>query len=122
MKDLLGYFFDQDDKGNYLIPDTVIDDMAQRLFGIEGFSFTDSPRYDPDMQTYGYTLGYEGELQNFATSEPKGAPDGGIAYDVDFFEEGDTSFLSPVRASLFTFRVNRLNGMPFLQLVSIEAK
>lgn len=122
MKDLLGYFFDQDDKGSYLIPDTVIDDMAQRLFGLEGFAFTDSPLYNPDAQTYSYTLGYEAELQNFATSEPKGAPDGGIAYDVDFFEVGDASYLTPVRTSLFTFRVTRLNGMPFLQLVSIEPR
>ena len=121
-KDLLGYYFEQDDDGNYLIPESVVyDESARLLSNVMGFPTFD--RYDEAAKAYRYKPGSEAKLPNYAVSDIHGGDGENVVYwDVDFFAADDASFKSPLRTSRYTFNLLRLNGMPYLQLVMIETK
>lgn len=120
-KDMLGYYFEQNDSGEYLIPSTIVAQQAKNLFGLDGFAPTDSTLYDADSDTYRYSVGHDAGTYNYALADPKGTSDGGIAYEIDFFAPDDLSFEQPPLYTLrLTFAMSRINGMPYLQFVSKE--
>lgn len=113
-KDLYGYYFEEQE-GNYLIPAAVVAETAQRTLGLEGFTATDSTLYDPDRACYRYPL-VEADSPRYALASPQGTAEGGISYEVEYLDEAG----QPSHATRFTFRLGRLNGMPYLQLQAWE--
>lgn len=120
-KDMLGYYFEQNDSGEYLIPSSIVAQQAKNLFGLDGFAPTDSTRYDADNDAYRYSVGHDAGSYNYALADPKGTPDGGIAYEIDFFAPEDLNFEQPPLYTLrLSFSMARINGMPYLQFISKE--
>mgnify|MGYP000314408762 CR=1 FL=1 len=89
---MLGYYFEQNDSGEYLIPSSIVAQQSKNLFGLDGFAPTDSTRYDADNDAYRYSVGHDAGSYNYALADPKGTPDGGIAYEIDFFAPEDLNF------------------------------
>lgn len=122
-KDMNAYFFESGGNGNEFIPADLVSDEAQRLFGLEGFSYADSDRYDAEKRAYVYNPGHDGNIQSKKIGTYKGTENGGLAMDISFgnvepgadFDESSTAFVRR-----YTFNLLRLNGAPYLQLVSIE--
>ena len=118
---MLGYYFEQNDSGEYLIPSSIVAQQAKNLFGLDGFAPTDSTRYDADNDAYRYSVGHDAGSYNYALADPKGTPDGGIAYEIDFFAPEDLNFEQPPLYTLrLSFSMARINGMPYLQFSSKE--
>ncbi|MEM1485927.1 hypothetical protein V6615_13795 [Oscillospiraceae bacterium PP1C4] len=118
-KDLMGYIFETDEAGTTsYIPADLVTETAQRLFGLENFSFTEKKTYNKETQTYKASGHGYGTFENRRFSEIMGAPDGNIAYIATFSPTPDTEFKTPTQITKYTFKILRLNGMPYLQFVS----
>ena len=114
-KDLYGYYFDTDADGALRIPAPVVADMAERFLDLPDFAPTGSDLYDPEFDCYRYAPARE--TARYALSSPKGAPEEGVRYEVDYLgEDGD-----PLYTLRFTFGIGRLNGMPYLRFVAKQA-
>lgn len=103
---LNAYFFEQDKDKNDLIPGNMIADKAMQLFGIEGFAATESASYNSDKECYVAT---KTEIPKVEASPVRGAPDDQIAYTVTI---DGTEYV-------YTGKIYRVNGMPYLRLTSI---
>ena len=120
-KDMLGYYFEQNDSGEYLIPSSIVAQQAKNLCQLDGFAPPDPTRYDADNDAYRYSVGHDAGSYNYALADPKGTPDGGIAYEIDFFAPEDLNFEQPPLYTLrLSFSMARINGMPYLQFISKE--
>lgn len=106
-KEINAYFFEQDDQKNDFISASLVADTALRLFGAKEFSHKESSLYNGDRDCY---LGKAAEISQPQASEIQGAPDGNIAYVISF-SEGDY---------LYTGKILRQNGIPYLQFISSE--
>ncbi len=106
-KEINAYFFEQDDQKNDFISASLVADTALHLFGAKEFSHKESSLYNGDRDCY---LGKAAEISQPQASEIQGAPDGNIAYVISF-SEGDY---------LYTGKILRQNGIPYLQFISSE--
>lgn len=106
-KEINAYFFEQDEQGNDLISASLVADAALHLFGAKEFSHKESSLYNQDRDCY---LGKAAEINKPQASEIQGAPDGNIAYVVSF----------PEGNYLYTGKILRQNGIPYLQFLSSE--
>lgn len=106
-KDMNALFFEQDDAGNDLVPAELVTDKAMQLFGVEGFDGTAAESYNGDKKCY---VTQAVEITPADASEIRGAPDDNVAYSVKIDGE----------EYLFTGKILRQNGMPYLRFVSSE--
>lgn len=111
-KEVNAYLFEQNDAKADLIPAALVTETAEKLFGLAGFAHMESPLYEKESGCYAYTVS-EAAAPAFTASDVKGAPDDNVTYDVTF-EDGSVY--------TYTMRILRQNSMPYLQLVSLDAK
>lgn len=111
-RELMAYIFEEDGE-QVLIPSSLLSDAADERFGLEGFLYPASDRFDQEKEAYRYdpkaSLPYTGAYE---MSNLQGNEDGTIGCTATFPDDPDAP------SYIYAFRTKSLNGTPYLQIVS----